>query len=50
MGLIDFSDPKEIASWSAIDDAVMGGRSRSWMHFDPAGHAVFSGTVSLGKR
>ncbi len=47
MALIDFSDPKELACWSAINDAVMGGRSRSRMYFDPAGHAVFSGTVSL---
>jgi hypothetical protein len=46
MALIDFSDPKELACWSAINDAVMGGRYRSRMHFDPAGHAVFSGTVS----
>ena len=46
MALIHFSDPKELACWSAIIDAVMGGRSRSRMHFDPAGHAVFSGTVS----
>ena len=47
MALRDFSDPKELACWSAITDAVMGGRSRSRMHFDPAGDAVFSGTVSL---
>jgi hypothetical protein len=47
MALVDFSDPNEVACWSAIDDAVMGGRSRSRMHFDPAGHAVFSGSVSL---
>jgi hypothetical protein len=47
MAIIDFSDPTEVACWSAIDDAVMGGRSRSRMHFDPAGHAIFSGSVSL---
>lgn len=47
MALIDFSDPKELACWSSITDAVMGGRSRSRMHFDPAGHAVFSGIVSF---
>lgn len=46
MTLVDFSDPQEIAVWSAIDDTVMGGRSRSRMCFDPAGHAVFSGEVS----
>ena len=47
MTLIDFSDPQELACWSAINDTVMGGRSRGQMHFDPAGHAVFSGTVSF---
>jgi NADH dehydrogenase [ubiquinone] 1 alpha subcomplex assembly factor 1 len=47
MTLIDFSDPQEIAGWSAINDTVMGGRSRSQMRFDPAGHAVFSGEVSF---
>lgn len=47
MTLIDFSAPTEFACWSGINDAVMGGRSRSGMRFDPAGHAVFSGTVSF---
>lgn len=47
MALVDFSDPKELACWSSINDVVMGGRSRSRMRFDPAGHAVFSGIVSL---
>ncbi|MCK7496633.1 MAG: CIA30 family protein [Comamonadaceae bacterium] len=50
MALIDFSDPKELACWSAIDDAVTGGRSRSRMHFDAAGHAVFSRNRLLGKQ
>ncbi|MBV2262405.1 MAG: CIA30 family protein [Thauera sp.] len=35
-----------VATWSAIDDRVMGGVSRSTLRFDPAGYAVFAGTVS----
>ena len=45
--LIDFASAASVARWSAIDDAVMGGISRSQLQHDPAGHAVFSGTVSL---
>ncbi len=45
--LIDFETPASVASWSAIDDAVMGGVSHSSLHHDAAGHAVFSGVVSL---
>ena len=45
--LFDFSDPRAADAWQAIDDRVMGGISRSTMCHDPAGHAVFEGTVSL---
>jgi hypothetical protein len=45
--LFDFSSPETVAEWSAIDDRVMGGISRSRMRHDPAGHAVFEGVVSL---
>jgi len=41
-----FDRPESVAAWSAIDDRVMGGVSRSALRFDPAGHAVFSGRVS----
>ncbi|MCK6410167.1 MAG: CIA30 family protein [Thauera sp.] len=44
--LFVFDQPESIASWSAIDDRVMGGMSRSVLRFDPAGHAVFAGVVS----
>jgi len=47
MMLFDFSNPREIARWSPINDAVMGGRSQSRLEFDPAGHARFTGTVSF---
>ena len=45
--LIDFSVPANVALWSPIDDAVMGGLSQSRLDHDAAGHAVFSGAVSL---
>jgi NADH dehydrogenase [ubiquinone] 1 alpha subcomplex assembly factor 1 len=45
--LFDFTDPSAANAWHAIDDRVMGGLSRSTLRHDPAGHAVFEGTVSL---
>ncbi len=45
--LFDFTDPATVNDLAAIDDRVMGGISRSRMRHDPAGHAVFEGTVSL---
>lgn len=45
--LFDFTDASAVQTWTAIDDRVMGGISRSSLEYDPAGHAVFKGTVSL---
>ena len=45
--LFEFANPVAVAAWRAIDDRVMGGVSRSTLRHDPAGHAVFEGTVSL---
>ena len=45
--LFDFTDPDAANAWHAIDDRVMGGISHSTLRHDPAGHAVFEGTVSL---
>jgi hypothetical protein len=47
--LFDFRDPTAVNDWSAIDDRVMGGISRSRLHHDRAGHAVFEGIVSLDR-
>jgi len=47
--LFDFSDPRSVDAWRAIDDRVMGGVSRSRLRHDPAGHAVFEGEVSLAQ-
>jgi NADH dehydrogenase [ubiquinone] 1 alpha subcomplex assembly factor 1 len=45
--LFDFRDPGAVTEWDAIDDRVMGGVSISQLRYDPAGHAVFEGAVSL---
>ena len=45
--LFSFATPASTDSWFAVDDGVMGGLSRSGMQHHPAGHAVFSGVVSL---
>jgi hypothetical protein len=47
--LFDFADPAAVKAWQAIDDRVMGGVSQSRLRFDPNGHAVFEGEVSLAR-
>ncbi len=45
--LLDFDDAAEVAAWSAVDDVVMGGISRSGFDLSGPGIARFSGQVSL---
>ena len=45
--LFRFDSLVSVADWSAIDDSVMGGVSRSRLRHDAAGYAVFEGVVSL---
>ncbi len=45
--LFRFEQPAAAAAWLAVDDRVMGGVSRSRMRHDPAGYALFEGTLSL---
>ena len=45
--LLDFDAPAEAAAWRAVDDAVMGGLSRSVFEQADPGIARFRGTVSL---
>jgi NADH dehydrogenase [ubiquinone] 1 alpha subcomplex assembly factor 1 len=45
--LFSFTDGSVVAKWAATDDRVMGGVSRSRLRFDPMGHAVFEGVMSL---
>ena len=45
--LFRFDSADAVAGWSAIDDRVMGGVSRSRLRFDDGGWAVFEGMVSL---
>jgi NADH dehydrogenase [ubiquinone] 1 alpha subcomplex assembly factor 1 len=55
--LLSFDAPTAVAGWSAIDDAVMGGCSRSQLRHEgagdaedgAAGFAVFEGVVSLAQ-
>jgi NADH dehydrogenase [ubiquinone] 1 alpha subcomplex assembly factor 1 len=42
-----FDTPAATRNWEAINDGVMGGVSVSRLRFDPAGHTVFEGDVSL---
>jgi NADH dehydrogenase [ubiquinone] 1 alpha subcomplex assembly factor 1 len=48
--LFRFGTAASVAGWSAIDDRVMGGVSRSRLRHDSAGHAVFEGVVSLERQ
>ena len=47
MLVFEFTGPRAVDAWRAIDDRVMGGVSRSRLRHDLAGHAVFEGEVSL---
>ncbi len=44
---INFDAPETLTDWFAINDAVMGGLSTGRFSYDPVGHAVFEGEVSL---
>jgi hypothetical protein len=45
--LLDFDDAADVALWRPVDDAVMGGVSRSTFEQAGAGIARFRGNVSL---
>lgn len=45
--LFDFADPASMRGWEVEDDVIMGGRSKSTLARDPAGHIIFRGDVSL---
>jgi len=47
MLLFDFAQAAAVQGWTAIDDRVMGGLSRSALSHDTAGHARFQGEVRL---
>lgn len=44
--LVDLGDPAAVATWTTVNDPVMGGRSTSTVSFGDGG-LVFSGTISL---
>jgi hypothetical protein len=47
MVLFDFADAGAMRGWEVENDVVMGGRSKSAVAHDAAGHLVFNGEVSL---
>lgn len=44
---INFDDLESVIGWLPSNDAVMGAMSTRCFRYDPAGHAVFEGEVSL---
>lgn len=44
--LVDLGDPAAVATWTTVNDPVMGGRSTSTVAFGDGG-LVFSGNISL---
>ncbi|WP_246227871.1 CIA30 family protein [Mycolicibacterium helvum] len=44
--LVDLGDPNAVATWTTVNDPVMGGRSSSTVTFGDGG-LVFSGDISL---
>lgn len=44
--LVDLDDPSEVATWTTVNDPVMGGMSTSRITFGDGG-LVFSGNISL---
>lgn len=47
MKQVIFASDASVQGWTAIDDRVMGGASRSRLRHDVQGFAVFEGAVSL---
>jgi NADH dehydrogenase [ubiquinone] 1 alpha subcomplex assembly factor 1 len=47
MVIFDFNKESDISDWKIVNDAVMGGQSRSKIYINDEGHGVFKGTVSL---
>jgi NADH dehydrogenase [ubiquinone] 1 alpha subcomplex assembly factor 1 len=45
--LFRFDSPASVLDWTAVNDGVMGGLSRSRLRYDEEGCAVFAGVVSL---
>ncbi|TAD81521.1 MAG: CIA30 family protein [Bacteroidetes bacterium] len=45
--LFDFNKDADMRNWNVVDDGVMGGLSAGRLRINEAGHAAFTGTVSL---
>ncbi|MEV3903800.1 CIA30 family protein [Mycobacterium sp. NPDC050551] len=48
--LVDLDDADEVASWTTVNDPVMGGESTSRITFGNDGGLVFSGEISLANK
>lgn len=47
MVVFDFSKNSDLSEWTIVNDAVMGGKSRSSLTIDADGNGLFKGSVSL---
>ena len=45
--IFDFNLESDLANWKVVNDAVMGGISKSKFYINPDGDGTFEGTVSL---
>ncbi len=45
--IFDFDKTADISGWRVVNDGVMGGRSKGYFKVNLAGHAAFSGQISL---
>lgn len=45
--IFDFNLESDLANWKVVNDAVMGGISKSKFYLNPDGDGTFEGTVSL---
>lgn len=48
--LVDLDDADEVATWTTVNDPVMGGMSTSRITFGDDGGLVFSGEISLANK
>lgn len=45
--IFDFSSKSTLGNWRIVNDGVMGGLSEGQLYINEAGHAVFTGAISL---
>lgn len=45
--IVNFKNSNKLLNWNVVNDAVMGGNSKSSIDIDTGGYAIFKGKVSL---